>query len=327
MNSLERVLQGGYAHPLTRSLQREKSLTKEMLMYPIITDQPDSIEPIDSLPSQNRLGISRLEEFLKPLVEKGLCSVMLFGVPLEAKKDRRGTPADDPEGPVILAIRLITEKFPKLFVAADVCLCEYTDHGHCGIFRLRLTIGSYEASVERITEIALSYARAGAHCVAPSDMMDGRVGSIKAALIENGFGNKCCLMAYSAKFATVLYGPFRTAAGSAPSKGDRRGYQIPSTSRGLAKRAILRDISEGADIVMVKPAQTYLDIVSEARRLAPDHPIACYQVSGEYSMIIAGAEAGVYGLKEMVLESINSMLRAGACLILSYFTPSVLEWI
>ncbi|KAI8449330.1 delta-aminolevulinic acid dehydratase [Phakopsora pachyrhizi] len=333
MNSLERVLQGGYAHPLTRSLQREKSLTKEMLMYPIfITDQPDSIEPIDSLPSQNRLGISRLEEFLKPLVEKGLCSVMLFGVPLEAKKDRRGTPADDPEGPVILAIRLITEKFPKLFVAADVCLCEYTDHGHCGFDEEDFSIEAdhridTRLSVERITEIALSYARAGAHCVAPSDMMDGRVGSIKAALIENGFGNKCCLMAYSAKFATVLYGPFRTAAGSAPSKGDRRGYQIPSTSRGLAKRAILRDISEGADIVMVKPAQTYLDIVSEARRLAPDHPIACYQVSGEYSMIIAGAEAGVYGLKEMVLESINSMLRAGACLILSYFTPSVLEWI
>ncbi|MBW0528284.1 hypothetical protein O181_067999 [Austropuccinia psidii MF-1] len=328
-NSLSSILQGGYAHPLTRSLQAERSLTKDMLMYPIfITDLPDSKNSIDSFPNQLQLGINVLEEFLRPLIQKGLKSVMLFGVPFHSDKDIRGTPADDENGPVILAIKLLKSKFPSLFVAADVCLCEYTNHGHCG-FALNRQAGEIDTpeSVERIAEVALSYARAGADCVAPSDMMDGRVGAIKQALIDARLANRCCLMSYSAKFATVLYGPFRDVAGSTPSSGDRKGYQLPVNARGLARRAIIRDLGEGADILMVKPAQMYLDIVSEARALAPGHPLACYQVSGEYATLLAGAKAGVYELKPMVLESLDCMLRAGATLILTYFTPLVLDWL
>ncbi|PLW17243.1 hypothetical protein PCANC_11609 [Puccinia coronata f. sp. avenae] len=326
---LSHVLQGGYAHPLTRSLQAERSLTKDMLMFPIfISDNPDAKEPIDSFPNQYRLGLNVLEQFLRPLVEKGLRSVMLFGVPTKCEKDARGTPADDATGPTISAIILLKSKFPSLFVAADVCLCEYTDHGHCGYATGRPggEIDTLE-SVDRIAEVALSYAQAGADCVAPSDMMDGRVGAIKTALINSRLANRCCLMSYSAKFASALYGPFRAAACSAPSSGDRKGYQLPPNARGLAKRAIIRDISEGADIIMVKPAQTYLDVLSEARALAPSHPLACYQVSGEYAALLAGANAGVYELKPMVLETLDCMLRAGATLILTYFTPMLLDWL
>jgi len=326
---LSHVLQGGYAHPLARSLQAERALAKDMLMFPLfVSDNPDAKEPIDSFPNQYRLGINVLQAFLKPLVDKGLRSVMVFGVPTKCKKDARGTPADDPNGPTISAIRMIKREFPGLFVAADVCLCEYTDHGHCG-YAEGGAGGEIDTalSVARIAEVALSYARAGADCVAPSDMMDGRVGAIKKALITNRLANRCCLMAYSAKFASALYGPFRAAACSAPSSGDRKGYQLPPNARGLAKRAILRDISEGADIIMVKPAQTYLDVLSEARSVAPSHPLACYQVSGEYAALLAGADAGVYDLKPMVLETLDCMLRAGATLILTYFTPMLLDWL
>ncbi|POW15790.1 hypothetical protein PSHT_07027, partial [Puccinia striiformis] len=275
-----------------------------------------------------KLGLNVLEGFIRPFVEKGLRSVMLFGVPMNCQKDAVGTPADDENGLTILAIRLLKEKFPRLFVAADVCLCEYTDHGHCG-FAPGQSGGEIDtpASVARIAAVALSYARAGADCVAPSDMMDGRIGAIKQALIDARLANRCCLMSYSAKFASALYGPFRAAACSAPSLGDRKGYQLPPNARGLARRAIIRDISEGADIIMVKPAQTYLDVVSEARSLAPSHPLACYQVSGEYAALLAGADAGVYELKSMVLETLDCMLRAGATLILTYFTPMLLDWL
>lgn len=326
---MEHILQGGYAHPLTRSLQAERTLTKEMIMFPIfISDLPSAKQPIDSFPNQYRLGLDVLESFLQPFISKGLKSVMLFGVPVKCTKDARGTPADDESGPVISAIKLLKTRFPKLFVAADVCLCEYTDHGHCG-FAPGGAGGEINtpASVRRIAEVALSYAQAGADCVAPSDMMDGRVGAIKQALINAGLANRCCLMSYSAKFATVLYGPFRDAAGSAPSSGDRKGYQLPVNARGLARRAILRDVSEGADILMIKPAQMYLDVVSEARSLAPGHVLACYQVSGEYAALLAGANAGVYELMPMVLESLECMLRAGAGLILTYFTPMLLDWL
>ncbi|OAV91468.1 delta-aminolevulinic acid dehydratase [Puccinia triticina 1-1 BBBD Race 1] len=326
---LSHVLQGGYAHPLTRSLQAERSLTKDMLMFPLfIIDDPDAKRPIDSFPNQYQLGINVLEGFLRPLIEKGLRSVILFGVPMNCEKDARGTPADDVTGPTISAIRLLKEKFPSLFVAADVCLCEYTEHGHCG-FAPGRPGGEIDTpvSVARIAAVALSYAQAGADCVAPSDMMDGRIGAIKQALVDARLANRCCLMSYSAKFASALYGPFRAAACSAPSFGDRKGYQLPPNARGLAKRAIIRDISEGADIIMVKPAQTYLDVLSEARSLAPSHPLACYQVSGEYAALLAGADAGVYELKPMVLETLDCMLRAGATLILTYFTPMLLDWL
>ncbi|KAJ6594049.1 hypothetical protein B0H19DRAFT_47433 [Mycena capillaripes] len=321
------ILQGGYQHPLSRQWQSKRQLTKAMLMYPIfITDDPDASQLIPTLPGQCRWGVNKLEGFLGPLVKKGLQSVILFGVPMTCVKDHRGTPADDENGPVILAIKKIRKLFPDLYIACDVCLCEYTDHGHCGLLHADGTINT-APSVERIAEVALNYARAGAHCVAPSDMMDGRIKSIKRALIDNGFGNKCTLMAYSAKFASSLYGPFRDAAGSAPSFGNRKCYQLPPAGRGLARRAIQRDAAEGADIIMVKPAMPYLDIIADAAQLAPDHPLACYQVSGEFAMVHAGAAAGVYALRDMAFESVDGMLRAGATLILTYFTPDFLDWL
>ncbi|EAU91471.1 delta-aminolevulinic acid dehydratase [Coprinopsis cinerea okayama7 len=329
MASLEisSVLQGGYQHPVARSWQGRRGLAKSMFMYPIfITDDPNASTVIPSLPNQRRWGLNKLEEFLRPLVRKGLQSVILFGVPLNCTKDGRGTPADDEQGPVIQAIKLIRRCFPNLYIACDVCLCEYTDHGHCGLLNEDGSINT-EPSVDRISDVAAAYARAGAHCVAPSDMMDGRIMAIKRKLIDGGFGNKVTLMSYSAKFASSLYGPFRDAAGSAPSFGDRKCYQLPPAAKGLARRAILRDANEGADIIMVKPSLPYLDIIADAAELTPDHPIACYQVSGEFAMIHAGAAAGVYDLKTMAYESAESMVRAGATLILSYFTPEFLDWL
>ncbi|KIM92107.1 hypothetical protein PILCRDRAFT_810126 [Piloderma croceum F 1598] len=321
------ILQGGYQHPLSRSWQGRRQLTKSMFMYPIfITDDPDASVEIPSLPGQRRWGVNKLEGFLGPLVQKGLKSVILFGVPLTCEKDHRGTPADDPNGPVIQAISTLRRLFPSLYIAVDVCLCEYTSHGHCGVLHEDGTINT-EPSVERLAEVAVNYAKAGAHCVAPSDMMDGRVKAIKTALIRSGLGNKCTLMSYAAKFASSLYGPFRDAAGSAPSFGDRKCYQLPPSARGLARRAIQRDTAEGADIIMVKPALPYLDIIADAAQLTPDHPIACYQVSGEFAMIHAGAKAGVYVLRTMAFESVEGMVRAGATLILSYFTPDFLDWL
>ncbi|KAF9012464.1 hypothetical protein BDQ17DRAFT_1343949 [Cyathus striatus] len=298
------ILQGGYQHPLSRTWQAKRQLTKSMLMYPIfITDDPDASVDIPSLPGQRRWGVKKLEGFLGPFV-------ILFGVPLNCNKDFCGTPADDESGPVIQAIKKLRELFPSLYIACDVCLCEYTDHGHCGYLHEDGTINT-EPSVKRIAEVAVNYARAGAHCVAPSDMMDGRIKAIKRGLIDAGFGNKCTLMSYSAKFASSLYGPFRDAAGSAPSFGDRKCYQLPPGAKGLARRAIIRDTEEGADIIMVKPALPYLDIIADAAELAPNHPLACYQVSGEFAMIHAGARAGVYDLKTMAFEAADSMLRAG----------------
>lgn len=321
------ILQGGYQHPLSRSWQSKRQLTKSMLMYPIfITDDPDASVEITSLPGQRRWGVNKLEGFLTPLVKKGLQSVILFGVPLKCEKDAKGTPADDPNGPVILAIKKLRELFPSMYIACDVCLCEYTNHGHCGVLHDDGTINT-EPSVDRIAAVAVSYAKAGAHCVAPSDMMDGRIKAIKRGLIDAGYGNKCTLMSYSAKFASSLYGPFRDAAGSAPSFGDRKCYQLPPAAKGLARRAIQRDTAEGADIIMVKPALPYLDIIADAAQLAPDHPLACYQVSGEFAMIYAGAKAGVYDLRTMAFETVDSMIRAGATLILTYFTPDFLDWL
>ncbi|KAI9928493.1 Aminolevulinate dehydratase [Aspergillus wentii] len=267
-------LHSGYSHPLSRSWQAERQLTK-----------------------------------------KGLRSVILFGVPLHpSAKDALGTAADDPAGPVIQAIRLLRSRFPQLYIVTDVCLCEYTSHGHCGILKEDGTLDNAQ-SVDRISDVALAYAIAGAHCVAPSDMNDGRVRAIKLKLIEAGLAHRVLLMSYSAKFSGCLYGPFRDAAGSCPSFGDRRCYQLPPGGRGLARRAIQRDMGEGADIIMVKPASSYLDIIRDARELAKDIPIAAYQVSGEYAMIHAGAKAGVFDLKSMAFESTEGILRAGAGIV------------
>lgn len=299
-----------------------------MLVYPLfISDRPDEETPIPSLPNQQRRGLNRLIPFLEPLIERGLRSVILFGVPLTPNvKDPQGRCADDPHGPVISAIKLLRSRFRELFIAVDVCLCEYTSHGHCGILNPDGTLNN-QLSVERISDVALAYALAGAHCVAPSDMNDGRVRAIKLKLIEAGIAHRVVLMSYAAKFAGCLYGPFRDAAGSCPSFGDRRCYQLPPQAKGLARRAIMRDIGEGADVIMVKPAGQYLDIIGDAKELGKDLPVAAYQVSGEFAMIHAGAKAGVFDLRSMAVESTECILRAGATIVISYFTPEFLEWL
>lgn len=321
-------LHGGYSHPLARAWQAERQLTKSMLIYPIfVTDNPDEMEPIPSLPGQKRMGINRVVDFLRPLIQKGLKSVILFGVPLApTAKDALGTAADDPQGPVMATLRLLRKAYPRLFLVADVCLCEYTSHGHCGILHEDGSLNN-SLSVDRISDVAIAYAEAGAHCVAPSDMNDGRIRAIKLKLIESGTAHKVVLMSYSAKFSGCLYGPFRDAAGSVPSFGDRRCYQLPPGGRGLARRAIQRDIGEGADIIMVKPATQYLDIISDAKELGRDMPVAAYHVSGEYAMIHAAAKAGVFDLKTMAFEATEGILRAGANIVVSYFTPEFLDWL
>ena len=278
------------------------------------------------MPNQHRWGVNRLEEFLAPLVRQGLSSVMLFGVPVLKEKDPEGGLADDPTGPVIAAIQKLRQLFPTLYIAADVCLCEYTSHGHCGILYEDGSINN-DASIVRLADVAVAYARAGAHCVAPSDMMDGRIGAIREGLRRAHLAEHTCVMAYSAKFASSLYGPFRSAVDSAPSFGDRRRYQLPANARGLARRALRRDADEGADILMVKPGLPYLDILADAPELAPEHVLATYQISGEYSMLHAAANAGVCDLRRAVEESMTAMSRAGASLILTYFTPELLSWL
>ncbi|KAI5287668.1 Aminolevulinate dehydratase [Ascosphaera acerosa] len=212
------------------------------------------------------------------------------------------------------------------YIVVDVCLCEYTSHGHCGILREDGSLNN-ALSVDRISEVALAYADAGAHCVAPSDMNDGRVRAIKLKLIEAGISHRVLLMSYAAKFSGCLYGPFRDAAGSCPEFGDRKCYQLPPGGRGLARRAIRRDMAEGADVIMVKPASMYLDIIRDAKEIARDVPVAAYQVSGEYAMIHAAAKAGVFDLRTMVMESTEGIVRAGATIIITYFVPEFLDWL
>jgi porphobilinogen synthase len=299
-----------------------------MLIYPLfISDIDDEEILIPSLPDQYRRGINKIVAFLEPLVRKGLRSVILFGVPMAAGvKDALGTAADDPRGPVMASIRLLRQRFPQLYIVADVCLCEYTSHGHCGILRDDGSLNN-QLSVDRISDVAIAYAQAGAHCVAPSDMNDGRIRAIKLKLIEAGIAHQTLLMSYAAKFSGCLYGPFRDAAGSVPSFGDRKCYQLPPGGRGLARRAIERDIGEGADIIMVKPAGQYLDIISDAKEIGKNMPIAAYQVSGEFAMLHAAAKAGVFDLKTIAFESTEGILRAGAGIVVSYFTPQFLDWL
>ncbi|CUS13461.1 unnamed protein product [Tuber aestivum] len=326
MTDISSILQGGYHHPLTRKWQAKAQLTKSMLVYPIfITDNEDEETPISGFPGQKRRGINKLVPFLAPLVGRGLASVILFGVPLApGAKDPSGSKASDPNGPVILAIRVLKMAFPGLFIMADVCLCEYTSHGHCGILNEDGTLNQQE-SVKRIAATAVDYALAGADCVAPSDMNDGRIKAIKEGLIAARVSHKIMVMSYAAKFSGSLYGPFRDAAGSAPSFGDRKCYQLPHTGRGLARRAIIRDLAEGADSIMVKPANAYLDIIADAAEIAKNVPVSAYQVSGEFAMIHAGAAQGVFDLKAMALESLDGILRAGATIILTYFTEAILN--
>ncbi|XP_075435334.1 delta-aminolevulinic acid dehydratase [Ascaphus truei] len=322
------ILHSGYFHPVLRSWQTTAtSFDASNLMYPIfVTDSPDAIELIPSLPGQARYGINKLEGLLRPLVEDGLKCVLIFGVPSKVTKDDRGSAADADDTPAIQAIRKIRATFPELLIACDVCLCPYTSHGHCGILREDGTIQN-ETSCQRLAEVAVAYARAGCHVIAPSDMMDGRIGAIKKALIALDLGNKVSVMSYSAKFASCFYGPFRDAAQSKPASGDRKCYQLPPGARGLAIRAVDRDVREGADMLMVKPGMPYLDLVREVKDKHPALPLAVYHVSGEYAMLWHGAQAGAFNLKVAVLEAMTGFRRAGADIVITYYAPLLLKWI
>ncbi|XP_022085092.1 delta-aminolevulinic acid dehydratase-like [Acanthaster planci] len=321
------IFHSGLHHEVLRTWQSGNvHIDPSNLIYPIfITDNENAVEPIDSLPGQSRYGVNRLVELLEPLVKMGLKSVLLFGVPTNMPKDSRGHKADTKDSPVVQGIKKIRSSFPSLLVCCDVCLCAYTDHGHCGILMPDGSIDN-KASISRLSEVALAYAVAGCHVVAPSDMMDGRVGAIKQTLIRNQLQGKVAVMSYSAKFASSFYGPFRSAAKSAPTFGDRKCYQLPPGSKGLASRAVERDVAEGADILMVKPGMPYLDIIKQTKDKYPEIPLAVYHVSGEYAMLYHASQAGAMDLRSAVQESLTAMRRAGADIIITYYVPHLLNW-
>ncbi|XP_076454899.1 delta-aminolevulinic acid dehydratase-like [Babylonia areolata] len=322
------VLHSGYFHPVLRSWNSgNTTITPENLMLPLfIVDEEDAVQEIKSMPGVCRYGVNKLRSALSPLVDKGLKSVLIFGVPGKIEKDESGSAADDEKGPVIQVVRKIREWFPSLLVACDVCLCPYTSHGHCGILREDGTLDN-DKSIARLAEIAVSYAKAGCQVIAPSDMMDGRVGAIKKQLYASGLSNTVSVMSYSAKFASSFYGPFRDAAKSSPAFGDRRCYQLPPGSVGLAERAVDRDVAEGADFLMVKPGIAYLDVARMIKQKYPTHALAMYHVSGEFAMLHHAASAGAFDLRAGVMESLLSMRRAGVDILITYFTPQVLDWI
>lgn len=317
-------LHPGYGHEVLRLWQSDGGPAAGRLVWPLfVTDDDRAREPIAAMPGQYRWGVDRLGEALDGPVAAGLRAVLLFGVPGGAK-DGRGSRADSPDSPVVRALAALRRSHPDLLLLADVCLCAYTDHGHCGILTPDGAIDN-DASIARLAEVAAAYAAAGAHVVAPSDMMDNRVAAIRAALRAAGRGSTAVL-SYAAKFASCFYGPFRDAAQSKPAFGDRRAYQLPPAARGLALRAVLRDAEEGADLVMVKPGGPYLDLVRETRD-AVRVPVLAYQVSGEYAMLHHAAAAGAFDLRAAVLESLTGIHRAGAAAVITYFAPQVLEWL
>ncbi|VEN44532.1 unnamed protein product [Callosobruchus maculatus] len=302
-------------------------ITPKNLMYPVfIVEDDDAVQPISSLPGVSRFGINKLKEHLDNVVRNGLQSVLLFGVIDSLPKDEFASNADSSKNPVIRALPLLRKWYPNLTIACDVCLCPYTSHGHCGVLNSDGSINN-AASIDRISDVALSYAKAGAHIVAPSDMMDGRIGAIKEKLIKNDFGNKVAVLSYTAKFASNFYGPFRDAAKSAPTFGDRKCYQLPTCSAGLPVRAAHRDVQEGADMLMVKPVMAYMDVLKTVKDAYPNHPMFVYQVSGEYAMIYWAAQKGVFDLRVALTEILSSLRRAGADVIITYYTPLILEWL
>lgn len=287
------------------------------MIYPVfVIEGKNKVEPIASMPHQFRYSVDQLEGALAPLVNAGLAGVILFGVPSSERKDVSASYAYDSNGVVQQSIRVLRTAFPHLIVMTDVCVCAYMTHGHCGV----LSDSGYvqnDVSLEILTRMALSHAESGAHCVAPSAMMDGQIKAIRSGLEANGF-HETLLMAYATKFASAFYGPFRDAAGSAPGKGDRKSYQCDPSNANIGLLESLADAAEGADILMVKPALSYLDMIVRLRNETL-LPIAAYNVSGEYSMICSCAEKGWGDAQALAHESLLSMHRAGADFIISYW--------
>jgi len=307
-----------------RDLVAETDVKPEDLVYPVFVREDGRRDEIDSMPGQRYHSVGSLIEEVGKLLDKGLKAFILFGVP--EKKDPEGRSAADPEGVVQRAVRALKDEYgDEVVVITDVCLCQYTTHGHCGIVDEDTGKILNDPTLEVLAEVALSHAEAGADVVAPSDMMDGRVGVIRERLEEEGFDD-VLIMSYAAKYHSAFYGPFREAAESAPEFGDRSTYQMDPRCLRQAMMEMELDVEEGADILMVKPALPYLDVIREARRRF-DHPIAAYQVSGEYSMIKAAASEGYIDEKAAVLETLTSIKRAGADIILTYFAPEVVGWL
>jgi len=301
---------------------RETVLEPRHLIYPLFIEEGlQGRSPIESMPGVDRLGIEAAVEEAAECARLGIPGVLLFGIP--SHKDEEGTGAYDDEGIVQLATRAIKAAHPDLLVITDLCLCEYTSHGHCGVLRDGEVVN--DETLDLLARTAVSQAEAGADLIAPSDMMDGRIGHLRAALDDHGFADTP-IMAYSAKFASAFYGPFRDAADSAPAMGDRRGYQMDPGNTDEALREVLLDVDEGADIVMVKPALPYLDIVRRVKDTV-NLPIAAYNVSGEYAMIKAAAASGLLDERAAVLEALTGIRRAGADIVITYHAKDVCQWL
>lgn len=305
-----------------RRLVRENSLQLNDLIYPLFIEEGKDIETeIVSMPGIKRFSLDRLSKELDEITALDIPAVLLFGIP--SSKDEIGSQTWNEQGIIQQSIRFIKKHYPKLYVITDVCFCEYTSHGHCGIIHDNDV--DNDATLVNLAKQVVSHARAGADMVAPSGMMDGMIAAIREALDETGFPN-LPVMSYAVKYASAFYGPFRDAAGSSPSFGDRRTYQMDPSNRDEALREANFDDQEGADILMVKPALSYLDIIRDIKNNF-DRPVACYNVSGEYSMIKAAAEKGWIDEEKVMMESLLSMKRAGADIIITYFAKDVAKYL
>ncbi len=307
---------------ILRKIVRETRIDKSALIYPLfVMDGVNRVEEIPSMPGQFRYTVDRVDEALDRLSEAGVLSVLLFGIPEE--KDEIGSAAWAEDGAVQRTLRYAKEKYPGLYLITDVCMCEYTSHGHCGMLSGQEV--DNDRTLELLSKEALSHVQAGADMVAPSDMMDGRVRAIRETLDHAGYTG-IPIMSYSVKFASAFYGPFREAADSAPSFGDRKSYQMDFHNRREAMKEALLDVEEGADILMVKPAMSYLDLVREVKD-ATNVPLATYSVSGEYAMVKAAALRGWIDEDRIVCEMAASAFRAGADLYISYYAPELAKFI
>jgi len=305
-----------------RRLVRQTHIETDHLVLPLFVRPGEGVRrPIASMPGNFQLSTDELVNECREAADLGILAVLLFGIP--SKKDAVGSEAYADDGIIQRAVRAIKDALPDLLVITDVCLCEYTNHGHCGVIKDGEV--DNDATLELLARMALSHARAGADIVAPSDMMDGRVGAIRAALDENGFGH-IPIMAYSAKYASSFYGPFRDAAESPPQFGDRRGYQMDPANADEALREVELDLDEGADIVMVKPALAYLDIIWRVKQEF-GVPVAAYNVSGEFAMVKAAAEKGWLDERAIALEILTAIRRAGADILITYFAKDAARWL
>ncbi len=306
-----------------RAMVRETHLRVDQLVYPLFVTHGHGVqEPIGSMPGQYRWSLDTLPAELERVAVLGLPAVLLFGIP--EHKDTAATGAWHEHGVVQEALRVCKQTAPQVLAIADTCLCEYTSHGHCGMLDADGQVLN-DPTLEVLARTAVAQAAAGADIIAPSDMMDGRIGAIRAALDAAGF-DQVALLSYAAKYASGYYGPFREAADSAPAFGDRRGYQMDPANRREALREVLTDVDEGADLVMVKPAGPYLDIIREVRD-AVAVPVAAYQVSGEYALIKAAAGNGWIDEQRVALESLTGIVRAGADIVITYYAKDVVSWL